>query len=219
MLARSHSFARLSRSIPRIPRHRYDLGMELKAGGDTTGAIAAFQRAIELKPDFEKAHYDLGIALRAQGKTDAAQKELNELNGLHDFRARLAQSKLLILQGVDALKQQQARRCPVALSESAAEQSPSLPTSYYYLGRHVGAQGRRRARPGRLSRKLSSCNPTTHKSIRASGCSIGARTIATRAIEEFRQAVMSDPDLGRSPLQSRPCAGSIGPARTKPSTS
>ncbi|OHE87692.1 MAG: hypothetical protein A3G75_03405, partial [Verrucomicrobia bacterium RIFCSPLOWO2_12_FULL_64_8] len=35
-------------------------------------AIAAYQRAIELKPDFADAHNDLGIALQTQGKFDQA---------------------------------------------------------------------------------------------------------------------------------------------------
>jgi len=74
---------------PRDPEAQYNLGMELKAGGDSAGAVTAFQRAIELKPDFEQAHYNLGIALRAQGKSAAAKKELEDLKGLHDFRARL----------------------------------------------------------------------------------------------------------------------------------
>ncbi len=46
------------------------------------------------------------MALRTQGDATNAKKELDELSGLHEFRARLAQSKLLILQGVDTLKQQ-----------------------------------------------------------------------------------------------------------------
>ena len=83
--------------------------MELKAGGDLAGAIAAFRQAIEVKPDFEKAHYNLGIALRAQGKTGAARKELDELTALRDFRARLAQAKYLTLQGVDAPEAAEAR--------------------------------------------------------------------------------------------------------------
>jgi len=42
--------------------------MELKSAGDLAAAVASFRRAIELKPDFEKARYNLGIALRARGK-------------------------------------------------------------------------------------------------------------------------------------------------------
>ena len=52
-------------------------------------------------------HYNLGITLRLQGQTAAAQKELSDLQGLHDFRARLAQAKALTLQGVDPLKRKQ----------------------------------------------------------------------------------------------------------------
>ena len=59
-----------------------------------------------MRPDFEKARYNLGIALRAQGQTGKAQKELNEVEGLHQFRTHLAESKQLILEGVEALKQQ-----------------------------------------------------------------------------------------------------------------
>ena len=90
---------------PNDSETQYDLGMELKTSGDNAGAIAAYRKAIELKPDLEKAHYALGIALRSEGQADASNKELNELNGLHDFRTHLAQAKLLILKGVDALKQ------------------------------------------------------------------------------------------------------------------
>src|SRR5260370_14819947 len=115
---------------PEGPGSQCRLGMELKAGGDTAGAIAAFQCAIELKPDFENAHYNLGIALRAQGKTAAAKKELDEMSALHEFRWRLAQSKMLTLQGVAALKQQKLDDAQ-ALFQTACEQAPELPTRHY----------------------------------------------------------------------------------------
>src|SRR5882724_8925902 len=93
----------------------------------------AFRKAIQLKPDFEKAHYNLGIALRAQGETGAAQKQLDDLNALHEFRVRLAQSKYLTLQGMDALKQQKLDDA-LTLFQKSIEQSPELPTGHYYLG-------------------------------------------------------------------------------------
>ena len=127
------NFRRAVELDPTDANAQYNLGMELKTEGDNAGAIAAFRRAIELKPDFEKAHYSLGIALRSQGDTAAAHKELDELNKLHEFRTRLAQSKLLILQGVDALKKQQLDEAQ-NFFQKAIEQSPELPTGYYYLG-------------------------------------------------------------------------------------
>ena len=52
---------------------------------------------------------------------------------MHEFRARLAQAKLLIVQGVDALKKQQLDEA-LTFFQKAIEQSPELPTGYYYLG-------------------------------------------------------------------------------------
>src|SRR5206468_8040589 len=118
---------------PYDPESQYDLGRELKAGGDNAGAIAAYRRAIELKPDFEQAHYNLGLALRSQGDPSSAKKELDELSGLREFRTRLAQSKLLILKGVDALKQQKFDDA-LAQFQKSMELTPDFPTSYYYLG-------------------------------------------------------------------------------------
>ena len=118
---------------PSDPRAQFNLGKELKAGGDLAGAIAAFQRAIELKPDYEDAHYNLGIALRAQGQKEAGQKELNEINGLRRFRTRLAEAKLLILQGVNALKDEKLDDA-LGFFQKAIEKGPELPTGYYYLG-------------------------------------------------------------------------------------
>jgi len=66
-MPRSRSFAKLPSWIPN-PETQYNLGMELKSGGDLVGAIAAFRAAVALKPDMEKAHYSLSIALRAQAR-------------------------------------------------------------------------------------------------------------------------------------------------------
>src|SRR5947209_3786483 len=118
---------------PNDPESQYDLGRELKADGDNAGAIAAYRRAIERKSAFEQAHYNLGLALRSQGDASSAKKELDELSGLHELRTRLAQSKLLIVQGVDALKQQKLDQA-LALFQKSADLTPDLPTSHYYLG-------------------------------------------------------------------------------------
>jgi len=118
---------------PKDPETQYNLGMELKAGGDLVGAIAALREAIELKPDLEKARYNLSIVLRAQGQAGPAQKEMEDLKGLQEFRARLAQAKLLIIQGVEALKKEQFANA-LEMFQKAIQQSPELPTGHYYLG-------------------------------------------------------------------------------------
>src|SRR5581483_12227179 len=100
----------------------------------------AFQKAVELKPDFEKARYNLGIALREQGQTAAAQKQLNEVKEVHDFRRRLTESKNLILRGVDALKAQKLEDAQSLFQESIRT-SPELAVGHYYLGLTLSRKG------------------------------------------------------------------------------
>ena len=42
--------------------------MPCEAQGQIAEALASYQRALHLKPDFAEAHYNLGIALQAQGQ-------------------------------------------------------------------------------------------------------------------------------------------------------
>jgi len=182
--------------------------MELTADGNTAGAIAAFRRAIELKPDFEKAHYNLGIALRAQGETSAAKKELDDLNALHEFRARLAQSKYLTLQGVEALKQQKLDDA-LALFQKSIEQSPDLPTGHYYLGVTWSAN-KTRHEPWRPMRKRFKLKPDYAQAHTSLGLLYWRQNDSKRALEEFRQAVMSDPDLAEAHYNLGLAAGATG---------
>ena len=130
------AFRQAVQADPQDPDARYDLGLELKNSGNLVDAEAEFRKALDIRPDFEKARYNLGLTLRAQGQTASAKKEIDEVKALHDFRTRLAQSKQLILQGVEALKQEQfskagdlfrppPRRAPRIRSASTIWASPS----------------------------------------------------------------------------------------------
>ncbi|PYV61323.1 MAG: hypothetical protein DMG97_43510, partial [Acidobacteria bacterium] len=143
-----------------------------------------------------KAHYNLGIALRAQGETGAAQKELDDLNALHEFRVRLAQSKYLTLQGVDALKQQKLDDA-LTLFQKSIEQSPELPTGHYYLGVTWERKGDapRALAAYEKAIELKADYAQAHSSL---GLLYWRQRDSKRALEEFRQAVMSDPDLAEA---------------------
>jgi superkiller protein 3 len=117
------------------------------------GAVAAFQRAVELNPDFEDAHYNLGLALRARGKTDAAQKEMSEIRGLHEFRNRLAQAKLLILQGVGALKEQRFDDALASFQQSIEKGPNCRPAITTWVSR--GSARTMLSRPWQRTRKHS----------------------------------------------------------------
>ena len=64
-----------------------NLGKSRLAGGDIAAALTNFQKAIELRPDFDEAHYFSGLVFRMQGKLDEAKREftrtieLNPKNG------------------------------------------------------------------------------------------------------------------------------------------
>ena len=51
-----------------MPRPHNNLGNALKDQGKLAEAVASYQRALALKPDYAKAHSNLGIALTDQGK-------------------------------------------------------------------------------------------------------------------------------------------------------
>ena len=55
------------------------------------------------------------------------------MKGLQEFRAHLAQAKLLILEGVNAMKNEKYTDA-LGLFQKSIEQSPELPTGHYYLG-------------------------------------------------------------------------------------
>src|SRR5215469_15857780 len=180
-------FRRATEINPQDPDAQYNLGMELKTAHDLTAAIAAFQRAIELKPDFEQAHYNLGIALRDQGKTGAAQKEMTDLKGLHDFRIRLAQAKMLTLQGVEELKKQNLDAAQ-ALFQKSIDQAPELPTGYYYLGL-TWERKNDTAQALAAYQKALEIKPDYAQAHASLGLLYWGRGDRSRALDEFRQAV------------------------------
>ena len=58
----------LVRQNPRNPRAHYDLGVTYRICNQLPEAIACFERAITLKPDYANAYYNLGIVLEHQGR-------------------------------------------------------------------------------------------------------------------------------------------------------
>src|SRR5205807_5434586 len=164
--------------------------------GDLDGAVTAFQRAVELKPDFEEAHYNLGIALRGLGRTQAAQKELKEIGALREFRARLAQAKMLTLQGVAALKDKKLDEA-LTLFQKSIEKGPELPTGYYYSGVVLERKGDLEQALTAYQKALQ-LKPDYAQAHSSLGLLYWRQDDQTRGLEEFRQAVMCDPDLAEA---------------------
>ena len=116
---------------------------------------------------------------------------MSEIRGLHEFRARLAQAKLLILQGVGALKEQRFDHALASFQQSI-EKGAELPTGNYYLGLTW-------ERKDDAEQALASTR--TETGLRPGPLGPGATVLAperSRALEEFHQAVMCDPDLAEA---------------------
>lgn len=54
--------------------------------GDLAGAIARFEAAIALDPDYPEAHHNLGVAFRRAGRRSDAVRELRRATGLERRR-------------------------------------------------------------------------------------------------------------------------------------
>lgn len=67
------------------------LGGALSALEDTQGAVAAFQRTVELAPSQPKNHYNLGLALQAAGDRAGARKHLSHALSLDPSYEQAAQ--------------------------------------------------------------------------------------------------------------------------------
>lgn len=79
-------FLRFAGNIPRalehiqevtrqVPHHHTALWMQgdlQRSAGKVAGAVASYEAAIKIYPDFKEAHYDLAVAKASQGKTEEA---------------------------------------------------------------------------------------------------------------------------------------------------
>jgi Flp pilus assembly protein TadD len=63
---------------PETPIGYNNLGNALLAKGQAREALAAFRRALELKPDYAEAHNNYGMALAKRGESEEALREFKE---------------------------------------------------------------------------------------------------------------------------------------------
>lgn len=65
-------------SSPADPFPRYGLAMELRRRGRVEEALAAFEKLLELFPDYIPAHQQRAMMLEAAGNTEEARRRFRE---------------------------------------------------------------------------------------------------------------------------------------------
>jgi tetratricopeptide (TPR) repeat protein len=74
------------RTFPACVPAIVNAGNLLLEDGDVDGAIARFEAAIYLDPDYPEAHHNLGVAYRRAGRRGDAVRELRRATGLERRR-------------------------------------------------------------------------------------------------------------------------------------
>ena len=108
----------------------YTTGRERIYAVDPAGAIAMFEKALELDPDFAMAHEYLGIAYQNQGDVAKAEEHVGEAARLVDRVPEAERHK--ILADLNMLRSNWAEACPHL--EVLVQLRPLDPTSFLSLG-------------------------------------------------------------------------------------
>jgi tetratricopeptide (TPR) repeat protein len=154
-------------------------------------AIAAYRKAIELKPDLPKAHYNLGNALRKQGKLEGAIPAYRKAIELKSDYAEAHTNLGLALAG--------KRRWDEAIAEykEALSRQPDFPGAYlahFNLGLALQAKGLpdEAIAAYRKAIELKSDYAEAHTNL---GNILVSQGKLDEAVTAFRQAIDRKPDL------------------------
>jgi len=135
------------------------------------------------------------------------------MSALHEFRYRLGHNQNAYSPGRGCAEGAEARRCLERCFRTTVEQSPELPYQPFLSRCHLGAPKNDAARAHAAYENALELKPDYAQVQSSLGCSTGRRMIAGRALEEFRQAVMSDPDLAEAHYNLGLVAGQIAASR------
>lgn len=124
------------------------LGDTLRARGNLTEAIDAYQRSLQLHPGAAKTHHGLGLALAAQGQRGPAVAHLREA-----VRLRPEDAETLAQLGV-ALAESGQRGEAIACFEQALHRHPESATTHNNLGIALAQEGRLTEAVASLERAL-----------------------------------------------------------------
>jgi Flp pilus assembly protein TadD len=113
-----------------------DLGLALQQRGRLEDAIAEYEKALEIFPDYAYGHYNLGLVYEAEGRLDEAAARLQEAINLNPANASFYNDLGIVLGRMGRLDE------AVARYQRALEIDPTYPQVHNNLGIAREQQGR-----------------------------------------------------------------------------
>jgi tetratricopeptide (TPR) repeat protein len=167
---------------------RNGFGLALDQKGQTDAAIAQFQEAIRLKPDYAMAYNNLGAALDEQGRTDEAIRQIEEAIRLKPDYAN-AHNNL----GIAFLKE---NRIDEAISQfqEVIRLRPDFAEAYNHLGNTLGRKGE----IGEAIKQFEEAirrQPNFAEAYNDLGIALLGKNRDDAAIHEFELAIRLQPDF------------------------
>ncbi|MGO9969651.1 MAG: tetratricopeptide repeat protein [Bryobacteraceae bacterium] len=168
------------------PFYHYTLGNALRAQGRTADAVAHYQRALVLRPDYAEAHNNLGLILNEQGKREEAVAHYECALAIRPDYAN-AHSNL----GTALAAQGRIADATTHL-ERALVLDPNHANAHNNLGLALAAQGRIADAIAHYERALA-LNPRHANAHNNLGLALGAQGRAADAIAHFERALVLNP--------------------------
>ena len=141
-------------SIPKKARKEYEKAVRDLENGKTPGAIAHFQNALKIAPDFYDAHFQLGLQY---SKDDPAQAE-QELTRAAELNPRVADP--LVVLGFVYLYTGRFKDA-IEVLDHAADMDPTPARALYYLGSALYETGQS-SRAEKVLKRSFSLDPAIH---------------------------------------------------------
>ncbi|MGP8200890.1 MAG: tetratricopeptide repeat protein [Limisphaerales bacterium] len=164
-----------------------DFAEALSQIGRVDEAIAWFQKAVQIKPDYWQAHYNLGIMLRGRGRMDEALVQFRKAAqcdpGKEDAHYQLG----------NTFRDKGEMDNAIAEYQKALEITPDDADAHYNLGLAFSHEGRVDEAMGQYQSALR-LKPGNAEARNNLGILLDGKGKSDEAIVQFRQAVQIKPD-------------------------
>jgi tetratricopeptide (TPR) repeat protein len=178
-------------SVEHCAEAHYYLGNVLSLPSQVPEAIAHYEQALRLNPDYAEAHNNLGVVLEDQGKVPEAMAHYEQALRLNPDYAE-AHYNL-----GNALAEQGKVPEAIAHYEQALRIKPDYATAHYNLGVALAQLGRMQEAAGHWEQVLR-FNPNYAEAHHNLGNALAEQGKVTEAIGHFEQALRLKPDYAEA---------------------